>query len=270
MGFFNRNFDRPGPGVEKDTPRKKGLPRFFELLGRDFGSFFKANLLCAAASIPAAFFVSFGLFSNSILFIIGGGIIGGMILAPCWAGMHDTVLRAMRDEPGYWWHTYKRAMKNNWKQSIAPGALCGLLISSQLCVLWMVLQTGMQLTIPMVILISADVLITGMCTPFLWGQLVLMDMSFPMVLKNSLLFALANAPRALLLAFIQVIYWGAVFLFMPVTSFLVLLFGFALITLITQMIAYPAMDKVMGLEEKFKALRAEQEKDLQGPSDYWF
>ncbi len=270
MGFFNRNFERPGPGVERDTPRKKGFARFFELVGRDFGSFFKANLLCVVSAIPAAFLVSFGLFSHSLLITLLGGILGGMLLGPFYAGLHDTVLRAMRDEPGYWWHVYKRAMKNNWKQSLVPGALCGLLLTSQITVVWLILQSGMKLTIPMVMLFMADLLITGMCTPFLWGQLVLMDMPFAMVLKNSLLFALGNAPRALILAFLQILYWGFMLLFMPVTSVLVLLFGFSLIVLITQMIAWPAMDKIMGLEEKFKALRAEQEKDMDGPADTWY
>ena len=33
MALFNFHFDRPGPGVSPDAPRKKALPAFF----RDFG-----------------------------------------------------------------------------------------------------------------------------------------------------------------------------------------------------------------------------------------
>ena len=33
MGLFMRNFDKPGPGVSPDAPRKKGAARFFEILG---------------------------------------------------------------------------------------------------------------------------------------------------------------------------------------------------------------------------------------------
>ena len=35
MGLFHSNFDRPGPGVAPDAPRKKGAARFFEILGRE-------------------------------------------------------------------------------------------------------------------------------------------------------------------------------------------------------------------------------------------
>lgn len=258
MGFFNRNFDRPGPGVSKDAPRKKGLPRFFELLGRDIGSFFKANLLCAAAALPGALMVSFGLSCLNVLITLLGGVVGGMLLAPFYAGMHDTVLRALRDEPGYWWHVYKKALKNNAKQSLAPGALVGLLVSGQILALWMVLKSGMVLTLPVCILLGINLLLTGMVTPFLWSQLVLMDMSFGLLLKNSLLFAFASAPRALLLALLQVAYWAAMLLLMPFTVFWVALFGFAFIVLILMMITFPVLDKTFHLEEQLIARRQEQ------------
>ena len=54
-----------------------------------------------------------------------GGLLGGLIGGPFLSGMIDTTLRALRDEPGYWWHTYKRAWKQNWKQSLLRGALLG-------------------------------------------------------------------------------------------------------------------------------------------------
>ena len=52
MGIFNRDFNKPGPGVNKDEPRKKGAARFFELLTRDFGDLIKLNLLFCVCAIP--------------------------------------------------------------------------------------------------------------------------------------------------------------------------------------------------------------------------
>ena len=43
MALFNFHFDRPGPGVSPDAPRKKGPARFFEILGRDLMSFYLAQ-----------------------------------------------------------------------------------------------------------------------------------------------------------------------------------------------------------------------------------
>ena len=43
MGLFT-NYTKEGPGVDKDTPRKTGVGRFFELVGRDMNGMFLANL----------------------------------------------------------------------------------------------------------------------------------------------------------------------------------------------------------------------------------
>ena len=46
MGLFpSANDFKAGKGVEKDAPRKTGIGRFFELVGRDMNGMFLANLL---------------------------------------------------------------------------------------------------------------------------------------------------------------------------------------------------------------------------------
>ena len=51
MGLFHQNFDKPGPGVSPDAPRKKGAARFFEILGRDFSTIWMAGLLALILSL---------------------------------------------------------------------------------------------------------------------------------------------------------------------------------------------------------------------------
>ena len=41
--------------------------------------------------------------------------------------LYDTILRALRDEPGFWWHTYKRVWKQSFKSSLVPGIVFTLL-----------------------------------------------------------------------------------------------------------------------------------------------
>ena len=52
MGLFTRNFDKPGPGVSPDAPRKKGAARFFEILGRDFSTIWLAGILAMLGRLP--------------------------------------------------------------------------------------------------------------------------------------------------------------------------------------------------------------------------
>ena len=51
MGLFF-NFDRPGPGVDKNAPKKKGIFLYFELFFRKFWLLIKANMLYFAVSLP--------------------------------------------------------------------------------------------------------------------------------------------------------------------------------------------------------------------------
>lgn len=55
------NFDKPGPGVSKDAPRKKGIFLYFEIFGRKFSKLFSLNMLYFVFSIPvmALYFVLF-------------------------------------------------------------------------------------------------------------------------------------------------------------------------------------------------------------------
>lgn len=51
MGLFF-NYNKPGPGVDKDAPKKKGVFRFFEIFGRKIGKLFQLNMLYFICSLP--------------------------------------------------------------------------------------------------------------------------------------------------------------------------------------------------------------------------
>ena len=52
--FPSANDFKSGPGVEKDAPRKTGVGRFFELVGRDMSAMILANLLTCRGVLHAS------------------------------------------------------------------------------------------------------------------------------------------------------------------------------------------------------------------------
>ena len=73
MGLFF-NYDRPGPGVDKNAPKKKGVALFFELLGRNLSKLILANMLYFAVSIPVIilfYFISLMILGNVMPEAIG-------------------------------------------------------------------------------------------------------------------------------------------------------------------------------------------------------
>ena len=61
------------------APRKVGLPRFFELLGRDLWAFYRASFLCLLGFLPGTALAVFGQMGGSALLTVLGGLLGGLI-----------------------------------------------------------------------------------------------------------------------------------------------------------------------------------------------
>ena len=133
MGLFpSANDFKAGKGVEKNAPRKTGIGRFFELVGRDMNGMFLANLLTCIGFAPVICLVYIGFLQNSLPVMLGSAAVGGLLAGPALAGMYDTVLRALRDEAGYWWVTYRKAFKRNFKASLVPGVLYTVVVTLQI------------------------------------------------------------------------------------------------------------------------------------------
>lgn len=259
MGIFRQNFDTPGPGVAKDAPRKKGLARFFEVLGRDAGSLFKAGLITGLAYAPVGFAAGFGLYALSMPVTLLAAAVGGVLTGPALAGLYDTVMRALRDEPGYWWHTYKRAMKANWKQAMVVGVVLNLLVAMQIFTAWALLIQALPGDLGMLAGLGLNVMITAMVATCLLPQLVVVEMGLGGLFKNALFCAVGFAPRVICAALLQVAWWTLFLIFMPASAILVPFMGFWPIALAATLLIYPPLEKALDLEARLAARRAERE-----------
>lgn len=119
--LFGREFMPEGAGVSPDAPRKKGVARLVEILSRDLDGIFLSGLLALLACVPAAALIGLALWLGSLPLCLLAAVAAGWLVGPALTCLYDTILRALRDEPGYWWHTYKRAWKQNFRSSLVPG-----------------------------------------------------------------------------------------------------------------------------------------------------
>ena len=252
MALFNFHFDRPGPGVSPDAPRKKGPARFFEMLGRDFVSFYLAGMLALASAMPFVLGVWFAVATHSLVPLLLAGVLGGMIAAPQLCGLLYTILRSLRDEPGFWWTTYRRAWKRNAKASLLPGAIGGLLLAMQIFTVFHYdISAGV---VPGALLAVGLFLLLGLAE-FLFAQVALLEMPFAGMLKNSLFLFLGYLPRAALGVLWQFVYWIVILLLWPISGFALLITGFWLPALLTMQAIYPVLDKAFDLERQIKVKR---------------
>ncbi len=218
MGFFP---DLDGPAPREDLPPKKGFFRFWETLTRDFKDLFRAGFLALLGCAPFFAGLAYCLITHTLLAVPVCGTLGGMIAGPELCGLADTILRGFRDEPGFWWHIYKKAWRRNAKASLLPGGLGGLLLSLQLYLLANALPLGLDLLTGAGL--AAGVLLVLGLSLYLWPQLALMELSFPQLLKNSALLFLGQLPRSLAaLAIVTLYLWASIQFFllaMPLLPF---------------------------------------------------
>ena len=153
MALFHYNFDKAGPGVPENAPRKKGLPRFWEMFTRDGTAFWRAGMLALLGAVPYMAGVWFAVVTHAVLPLLLAGVVGGAVMAPQLVGLNDTILRSLRDEPGYWWATYCRAWKRNAKASLLPGAVFGLVLGAQIFALFLT-QWGQNLVLTIAMLVG--------------------------------------------------------------------------------------------------------------------
>ena len=229
-------------------------------------SMFLANLLTCLGFAPVICLVYIGFLANSLPVMLISAVAGGILAGPALAGMYDTVLRALRDEAGYWWVTYRKAFKRNFKASIAPGIFYCVVVTLQIFLVYFcfnMLSQGVNVGVPLWVATVLNLLIFQMLFAYMWPQIVLLDQPLGLTLKNSINCMIAFLPHALAAAIVQVLFWGVVILCMPLGLLLMLVFGFWFVTEVSCQIVYGDIDRVFHIEENIRKMRdAELEEAL--------
>ena len=240
--------------------RKVGAARFFELLGRDLWPFYKASILCVldCPRLCRCFVQRYGRQPAAV------PAVRRCRRADCrtcflrHAGYHPG---ALRDEPGYWWHTYRMAWKQNWRESLLPGAGAGFCLG-----LWAFLLYALpdleNVPISVWICMVLGIFFLLVFCLYLFAQVVLVSVSQAERLKNAALFMIGFLPRTLAAGAVLCIYWGVMLAWMPYTIPVVLILGFWLPCTLALQIIYPALDKAFHLEKTIAARREDEINDL--------
>lgn len=133
MGFLP-NYNKPGPGVDKDAPPKPRFFVFFEVLKRKFWHLLKVNFMFVLFNIPAliiAYFVASiylqkvqldgGLGDFFIRFVFGAflTLIPLITIGPVQAGFTYILRNYSREEHSFIWWDFKEHFSKNFKQGLA-------------------------------------------------------------------------------------------------------------------------------------------------------
>ena len=249
MGFFN--FEKEGPGVSKDGPKKKGIFLFFELLGRKIGKFCSINMLYFLISIPmiaisvfgGGFFVSyfFAILGNpiedvnlitqmflfvSFLFVvfIGSG--------PASAALAYFNRCVVREKATFLVSDFLEHFKKNFKQGIIVGIINPLIIFAMLFAMLFYLQLSVMYPAYSTILTLCMTIMGIICVLFvisgfyIYQLMVTFENSIKELYKNSIILAMMNFPMNLLImVLVFVVNFFLFTILSPIASPVVSFFG---------------------------------------------
>lgn len=245
MGFFFRSNSFVSNGK-----RLTGFPRYMEVLERNIKTFLLANLLTLIAFLPFGIGVILAILSSSVLVLIPSCIIGGIFAGPALSCMYDAVMRALRDAPGKCLANYKRAWKQNWRQSLLPGILFCLLLGFYIfmaMLFWWAERFPGWGTIALYVF---SLFLFTMFFSILWPQIALFKQSFFQSLRNCLLFSLRFPAKTAGVALLQLLYWAVMVLFLPWSILLLLLIGFWFILYSAIFLIYDTLNDTFKIEEQ--------------------
>ena len=243
---------------EKDVPleRKKGIMRMIELLDRDSGKFFKAGVLALLGLVPYFVTVAFALATGAPGLLLAC-VPTGLLAAPGIAGAADTVMRSLRDEVGWWWwDTYKKAWKRNARSVLLPGAVFGTVVGLGIYLLYFI--TLLENPVPEFWMLFVAILVAVSITQFYLPMLVCMELPGGALLRNCFVLFFSHPIKSLLAGLVQIIYYGVILIWFPLTGVILVLTSVWLPMLIAYVILYPALDKDFGLTGLYEQLQREQ------------
>lgn len=201
MGLFSYNYNKEGPGVDKNAPPKRKFINFFESFSEKFWSLCGLNVIFVLCSlIPIVSAVAIYLLTKNIQVALIPLI--PITLPLC--GMTCITNKYTRDESVFLWSDFKDAVKSNWMQAIIVGVFNYIFVA----LMSFVLPFYWNLAQEQILYYAFFLIMLTFCLVFLFVQfyiyimIVVFKLDIKSVFKNSLIFSIANLWPNLLVAVI--------------------------------------------------------------------
>ena len=234
-GFFGLfNYEKEGPGIEKDAPPKKTFIVFLSMFKINFWKFIPISFMYVLLSIP----------------ILTGGLAD--------AGITNVMRNTARDKHSFGMSDFFETIKKNWKQSLAAGIINFLITALALFAVKFYSdnykETGRFIWLAGFGVILSLLLVFNFAKYYMWTMIITFKLKLKDVYKNSFKIAIANLWRNFLVGILLLITYAIYFVliyFIPYAIVWVLV-GFLVIGtlpayrfLMIQFVAFPAIKKYM-------------------------
>ncbi len=185
-GLFN--YDKEGPGVEKDAPQKKGFIVFFEIFFKNFWKLAICSVWFIALCIP----------------IVTSGL--------AFAGFTNVARNMALDRHSFGTSDFFDTIKKNWKQALPTGIIniiILLILLGDILFFWNSTEGALML-IGLAVVVTVLILFI-MMQFYMWTIMITFKLKLKQIYINSFKFALIGLKRNVLIIFVMLLFFAAVF-----------------------------------------------------------
>lgn len=261
MGLF-QSYQKEGKGVDKNRMRPIRPLYFFEIFFRKFWKLMQLNLVYVGLTVPIWIVLAMFLFSDTMMNNFSLAYVGDFlymlalvflvfspVIGPATAGMTYVLKSYATETPVFQFSDFFEQFKKNFKQATLMTIINGLFLLSFSFTLIhgnssLVVNSAANLgalQLPFAILLMLLIFINY----YAFSIMVMFQMKFMDIIKNSLIFALAKLPLNLLVLFLVCAISYVSFRYMVVGMIVTVLLLYALCGFIIVFSVYPALEKHM-------------------------
>ncbi len=220
-GFFGLfNYDKEGPGVPKDGPKKKTFIVFFEIFFRNFWKFIPINLVYWLITLP--------LLSNGLANV----------------GLTNVARNTARDKHSFGLSDFFETIKKNWKQALFAGIINTIIFA--LLIFDVGFFWGIKGTYGIICTGVSLALLTTftIMNYYLWTLIITFNYTLKQAYTNSFKLAFLNFKYSFLCLLINVVIFALGFI-IPIFWLQKISFYVILVELLLLLLVYPGFNAML-------------------------
>ena len=231
FGFFN--FNKEGPGIEKDAPKKRAFIVFFETYFRNFWKFLPISIVYSLLALPQ----------------LTSGLAN--------VGITHVARNTARDKHSFGFSDFFETIKKNWKQALPAGIINTIVYIVLFFDVYFFYIQDTKFSIVALAVTFAFLFIFTIMNYYMWTLIITFGFNLKTVYKNSLKFVFLNIKNNLICFFsltvVVAILVGLLFLFLSIID---KVFGFALLAILLILaLCYPGFKFLLIQYCVFPAIR---------------
>lgn len=262
MGIFNRQFQKPGPGVAKDEPEKTGFALFVSLIKQHFTTLILFNLIIVFTTLLAQVFFALAIFNNHtnlfvIIIYLLAAVVASLLVGPTTTAVMYCMSKFIRQDTSFIWQAFWKKWKECFTVTTLLGVIYSVITFSQIIFLLFFNTLTQTVSFPFLIIYVIVSLVIVLLAPYYFLQAAYLELGSVALFKNSFLLSIKFLWRSLaaffIYAFLIILQW----LFFPFSVPLILILGYSIPLLIQVFCVWKPIDDTFGID---KELRSRQEK----------